>query len=50
MLRNNFGTIRGCERAVDVFFHFDSLDDGNSPGVLQFLYLNTYISLARRKV
>jgi len=29
MLRNNFGTIRGCERAVDVFFHFDALDEGN---------------------
>ena len=28
MLKNNFGTIRGCERVVDVFFHFDALDDG----------------------
>ena len=34
MLKNNFGTIRGCERAVDVFFHFDALDDGLAPADL----------------
>ena len=28
MLKTNFGTIRGCERVVDVFFHFDALDEG----------------------
>ena len=25
MLKNHFGTIRCCERALDVFFHFDDL-------------------------
>ena len=26
LLKNNFGTIACCERARDVFFHFDSLE------------------------
>ena len=34
MLKNNFGTIRGCERVVDVFFHFDALEDGLTPADL----------------
>jgi len=53
MLRNNFGTIRGCERAVDVFFHFDALDEGNiserSPAVFPFsvhlCYLVNFVKL-----
>jgi cold shock CspA family protein len=34
MLKNNFGTIRGCERVVDVFFHFDALEDALVPADL----------------
>ena len=34
MLKNNFGTIRGCERVVDVFFHFDALDESLAPADL----------------
>lgn len=24
-MKNNFGTIARCERALDIFFHFDNL-------------------------
>lgn len=26
LLKNNFGTIARCERALDIFFHFDNLE------------------------
>lgn len=26
LLKTNFGTIARCERALDIFFHFDSLE------------------------
>ena len=34
MLKTNFGTIRGCERVVDVFFHFEALEEGLVPADL----------------